>query len=67
MINFQSLWNKRVELSNLADDTKSDIIIGTETWLIPEGSPNGHKDSELLLDGYEISRRDRPTTGGGSS
>ena len=65
VINFQSLWNKRVELSNLADDTKSDIIIGTETWLIPEGSPNGHKDSELLLDGYEISRRDRPTTGGG--
>lgn len=65
VINFQSLWNKRVELSNLADDTKSDIIIGTETWLIPEKQPNGHKNSELLLDGYDISRRDRPTTGGG--
>ena len=60
VINFQSLWNKRVELSNLASDTKADIIIGTETWLTPE-----HKNSELLLDDYDIFRRDRPTKGGG--
>ena len=71
VINFQSLWDKRVELSNLAHETKADIIIGTETWLVPERladgqtNPNGHKDSELLLDGYDIRRRDRPTRGGG--
>ena len=62
IINFQSLWNKRIELSNLASDTKSDIIIGTETWLTPE-----HKNSELMLDEYDIFRRDRPTKGGGGS
>ena len=60
VIIFQSLWNKRIELSNLASDTKADIIIGTETWLTPE-----HKNSELLLDDYDIFRRDRPTKGGG--
>ena len=54
-INFQSLWNKRVELSNLASDTKSDIIVGTETWLKED-----IKNSELLLDDYDIFRRDRP-------
>ena len=60
VINFQSLWNKRIELSNLASDTKSDIIIGTETWLTP-----GHKNSELMLDEYDIFCRDRQTKGGG--
>ena len=65
VINFQSLWNKRVELSNLAIETRSDIIIGTETWLIPESQTGGHKDSELLLPEYDIFRRDRPSTGGG--
>ena len=59
-INFQSLWNKRVELSNLASDTKSDIIIGTETWLHED-----IKNLELLLNDYDIQRRDRPTRGGG--
>jgi hypothetical protein len=54
-INFQSLWNKRVELSNYASDTKSDIIVGTETWLKED-----IKNSELLLDDYDIFRRDRP-------
>ena len=52
--NFQSLWKKRVELSNLASDTKSDIIVGTETWLKAD-----IKNSELLLDEYDIYRRDR--------
>ena len=67
VINFQSLWNKKVELSNLASDTKSDIIIGTETWLVSpeEDEENGHKNSELLLEDYDIFRRDRPTRGGG--
>ena len=64
ILNFQSLWNKRQELSNLAEDSKADIIIGTETWLIP--GDDGHKDSELMLDDYDIFRRDRPTKGGWS-
>ena len=51
------------ELSNLAEDSKADIIIGTETWLIP--GEDGHKDSELMLNDYDIFRRDRPTKGGG--
>ena len=49
--------------SNLADETKADIIIGTETWLKP--GEDGHKDSELMLDDYDIFRRDRPSRGGG--
>ena len=60
IINFQSLWNKRAELNNLTSDCKSDIIIGTETWLAP-----GTKNSELMLDGYDVYRRDRPSRGGG--
>ena len=63
IINFQSLWNKRIELSNLASDSRSDIIIGTETWLT--SGENGIKNNELLLDDYDIFRRDRPTRGGG--
>ena len=34
---------------------KSDIIVGTETWLKED-----IKNSELLLDDYDIFRRDRP-------
>lgn len=60
IINFQSLWNKREELSNLAQDSRSDIIIGTETWLSQDT-----KNSELLLNDYDIFRRDRPNRGGG--
>ena len=44
----------------MASDTKSDIIIGTETWLHED-----IKNSELLLNDYDIQRRDRPTRGGG--
>ena len=68
VINFQSLWNKKAELSTLACDTKPDVIIGTETWLISpeEDVEKGHRNSELLLDDYDIFRRDRPTRGGGS-
>ena len=48
-------------------DIKSDVIIGTETWLVSpeEDEKNGHKNSELLLGDYDIFRRDRPTRGGG--
>ena len=60
MINFQSLWKKRAELNNLSTDCKTDIIIGTETWLVP-----GTTNSELMLDDYDIYRRDRPSRGGG--
>ena len=58
--NFQSLWHKRVELCNLALETKSDIIVGTETWLTGDV-----KNSELLLDDYDVYRRDRASRGGG--
>ena len=60
LINFQSLFNKRVEFSNLLAETKCDVVIGTETWLSPE-----HKNSELLLDNYDIFRKDRASRGGG--
>ena len=60
IINFQSLWKKRVELANTASESKADIIIGTETWLSPDT-----KNSELLLDEFDIFRRDRPSRGGG--
>ena len=62
-INFQSLWNKRVQLANLASESRSDVIIGTETWL--SSGDQGVKNSELLLDDYDVFRRDRPTKGGG--
>ena len=63
IINFQSFFNKRSEISHIAEETKADIIIGTETWLTP--GPEGAQNSELLLDEYDIYRRDRPTRGGG--
>ena len=43
-------------MSNLASEKQTDIIIGTETWL-----ESGFKNCELLLDDYDIFRRDRPT------
>ena len=49
-----------MELSNIASECDTDIIIGTETWL-----DESIKNSELLLDDYDIFRRDRPTRGGG--
>ena len=58
--NFQSLWPKKEELSNLAYLEKADVIIGTETWLPPD-----IENSELLLNDYDISRRDRNREGGG--
>ena len=60
LINFQSIFNKRAELANLADETKCDVIIGTETWLT-----NEIQNSELLLSDFDIFRKDRKTRGGG--
>ena len=64
IVNFQCLWNKRVQLANLAVENGTDVIIGTETWLT--SGDQLIKNSELLLDDYDIFRRDRPTKGGGS-
>ncbi len=60
-LNCQSLKNKPELLQNLADSTKPDVIIGTESWLIPEHKVNGILNSEIFPDGYKISvaRRDR--------
>ena len=58
--NFHSLWPRRAELSNLASEHNTDIIIGTETWLL-----SGVENSELLLDDYDIFRRNRDGRGGG--
>ena len=58
--NFQSLFNKKEELSNLIKIQDFDIILGTETWLTPE-----IRSSELLLDQFDIFRRDRDGKRGG--
>ena len=50
-------------MANLAAETRTDVIIGTETWLT--SGDQSIKNSELLLDDYDIFRRDRPTKGGG--
>ena len=50
-------------MANLAAETGTDVIIGTETWLT--SGDQTIKNSELLLDDYDIFRRDRPTKGGG--
>ena len=60
MINFQSLFNKRNEFSNLVNESGCDVIIGTETWL-----SSNHLNSELLLNDYDIFRKDRASRGGG--
>ena len=60
IINFQSLWNKRVELCNLANDLRPDIIIGNVTWLTPEIN-----NAEIGLNDYDIFRRDREGKKGG--
>ena len=61
VVNFQSFWPKRFEFSSLCYESKADIIISTETWLSPE-----IENSELLLNDYDIFRKDHKTdtTGG---
>lgn len=60
-LNCQSLKNKPELLQNMADSLKPDVIIGTESWLIPEAKQKGIRNSEVFPDGYKLSvaRRDR--------
>jgi hypothetical protein len=60
-LNCQSLKNKPELLKNLAESTKADVIIGTESWLIPDHKEKGIFSSEIFPDGYKLSaaRRDR--------
>ena len=44
----------------MTEEYKPDIIIGTETWLSPEIN-----NAELLLDKYNIYRKDRSGKRGG--
>ena len=53
-INFQSIKSKLCRLSNVIDNVKSDIIIGTETWLEKD-----IRDSEIWPRGYVLHRKDR--------
>ena len=55
-----SRCNKLVELQNLADDTDSDVIAITESWLNDTVS-----DSEILNSNYTLYRRDRADKRGG--
>ena len=60
VINFRSLFGKRAEVSNLITSHDADVIIGSETWLKPD-----IKNSELLIDDFDIYRCDRTETSGG--
>ena len=60
IVNFQSLFNKKEEFSQMIKEKNVDIVIGTETWLTPE-----IKNSELLLDNFDVYRRDRSDKKGG--
>ena len=50
----QSVKNKRAELHNIIDSAKPDIILGNESWLIPD-----IKTSEIFLNALEAIRKDR--------
>ena len=52
VVNCQSLKNKLALLQNLADSMKPDVIIGTESWLIPEHKEKGIFNSEIFPNGY---------------
>lgn len=53
-VNCQSIMAKKHALAQLIDDAKPDIIVATETWLT-----KNHGTGELLMENYEIERRDR--------
>ncbi|VDI31119.1 Hypothetical predicted protein [Mytilus galloprovincialis] len=55
-INFQSIRNKKEDLTQLIDSSKPDIIIGTETWLDKNISSYEFFPSEL----FNVYRSDRP-------
>ena len=61
VLNCQSLKNKPEQLQNMVDTMKPDIVIGTESWLIPEDKEKGILSSEVFPEGYKmtVARRDR--------
>ena len=61
VVNCQSLKNKPELLKNMTESMKPDVIIGTESWLIPDYKENGIMNSEIFPEGYRLSvaRRDR--------
>ncbi|MEW8543113.1 MAG: endonuclease/exonuclease/phosphatase family protein [Candidatus Thiodiazotropha sp.] len=60
--NAQSILNKFSEFSDKINNVKPLIIGITETWLKPE-----IRDSEVMLNGYELFRCDRPVISGGGT
>ena len=52
-VNFQSVKTKQRLLENLIDNTKPDVMFGTETWL-----DHGIKDSQIFPSGYNVFRND---------
>ena len=59
-VNCQSISNKRKEFEQLLDNTKADVIFGTESWLRKD-----IKDHEVFPDGYTVYRKDRKNGIGG--
>ena len=59
-INFQSIKNKKEELTVLLESTCPSIVIGTETWLNPTIT-----SSEIFPPNYEVIRKDREDGYGG--
>ena len=60
-INCRSLVDKRTELNYFTDQTKPDIIVGTESWL-----NDNHCNSEIFdTEQYSIFRKDREWKRGG--
>jgi len=59
--NIRSIRSKIDELRHLAEETKADLILLTETWTNPEMG-----DAEISIEGFSIiNRSDRGDTGGG--
>ena len=61
VINFQSVRNKRAELSNVLSSYQPEIFIGNETWL-----NSNITSSEIFPSQYDIIRKDRHDGYGGS-
>ena len=59
-VNCQSVFNKKEQFHAMIEETKPDIIVGTESWLRPD-----IKDTEIFQPNFTVYRRDRDTRGGG--
>ena len=57
-VNCRSICNKILEFWNLIDIYDSDVVIGTESWLI-----NDIKNAEIFRGDYMVFRRDRFSRG----